>query len=64
MLVEKLRDDEKRHHKMLQNLVKKPFFRIDPYDMVSVFRDEDFLEKRYLRKREFNKKEMRHTGSN
>jgi len=58
-LIKKLRDDEKRHHKMLQKLAEKPFFRLDPDDWTLIFRDADWVEQRYARSREFQKKKMR-----
>ena len=52
-LLEIWRDDEKRHHKVLKNLVSKKYFSIDERDMVSMFRDEAFLEERYQRSKRF-----------
>jgi hypothetical protein len=49
-------EDEKRHHKALKKLVGKRFFRLNPSDFVAVFRDEKFIEERYRRAREFEKK--------
>ncbi len=47
------RDDEKRHHAMLKNLTSKPYFRLTSNDMVALFREEEFLEERYRRAKEF-----------
>jgi hypothetical protein len=56
-LLETWRDDEKRHHKILKKISEKPFIKIDPNDWVTIFRDEEFLEKRYIRSKQFLEKE-------
>ena len=56
-LIEKLRNDEKRHHKALKKLAEKAFFRLDPNEMVAIFRNMEWLEERYKRKRRFEKME-------
>ncbi len=61
MLLESWRDDEKRHHKALQELTKKTFYQLGFNDMVALFREEEFLEERYLRTRQFKEK-MSQTG--
>ena len=48
-LIENWRSEEKRHHNFLKKLSEKPYIPISPYDWVGVFRDEEFLEERYLR---------------
>ncbi len=55
-LIKKLRDDEKKHHKALKKLTGKAFFRLDPNDFIAVLRDMEFLEERYKRRREFERK--------
>lgn len=55
-LIEKLRDDEKRHHQALRKLSEKPFFRIDPRDFTVIFQGEEFAEDRYRKSKEFQKK--------
>jgi len=55
-LIEKLRDDEKRHHNALKKLSEKPFFQIDPGDFTVIFQGEDFAEERYRRSKEFREK--------
>ena len=56
MLLEIWRDDEKRHHKALQELAKKTYFQISATDMVTIFKGEEFLEERYLRSKQFKEK--------
>ena len=55
-LIERLRDDEKRHHNALKKLAEKPFFRIDPMDYTVVFQGEDFAEDRYRRSKEYRER--------
>ncbi len=52
-LLEIWRDDEKRHHSSLKQIVSKPFLRLGSNDMVTLFRDEEFLEERYRKNKEF-----------
>jgi hypothetical protein len=61
MLLEIWRDDEKRHHKALKELSTKTFYQLGFTDMAALFRDEEFLEKRYLKARQFKEK-MSQTG--
>jgi hypothetical protein len=61
MLLEIWRDDEKRHHKALQELTKKTFYHISATDMVAIFKGEEFLEERHLRAKQFKEK-MSQTG--
>ena len=61
ILLEIWRDDEKRHHKALQELSTKTFYQLGVNDMVALFRDEEFLEERYLRAKQFKEK-MSQTG--
>ncbi len=56
MLLEMWRDDEKRHHKALQELTKKTYYHISATDMVAIFKGEEFLEERYLRSKQFKEK--------
>jgi hypothetical protein len=56
MLLEIWRDDEKRHHKALQELMKKTFYPIGATDMVAIFKGEEFLEERHLRAKQFKEK--------
>jgi len=42
------RDDEKRYHAALKNITSKPYIRMTSNDFVSMFRDEEFLEDRYI----------------
>ncbi len=55
-LIEKLRDDEKRHHNALKKLSEKPFFQIDPNDFTVIFQGEAFAEERYRKSKEFREK--------
>jgi rubrerythrin len=57
LLLESWMDDEKRHHKALRQLSKKPFIQIDPNDFVTLFKGEEFLEERYLRSKRFLEKD-------
>lgn len=61
MLLEIWRDDEKRHHKALKELSTKTFYQLGFTDMAALFRDEEFLEERYLKARQFKEK-MSQTG--
>ena len=61
ILLEIWRDDEKRHHKALKELSTKTFYQLGVNDMVALFRDEEFLEERYLRAKQFKEK-MSQTG--
>ena len=61
MLLENWRDDEKRHHKALQELTPKTFYQLGFTDMVALFRDEEFQEERYLKTKQF-KENMSQTG--
>lgn len=56
-LIKKLRDDERRHTETLRKLAGKRFFRWDPEDMTLLFRDEEWVDKRYGRSKEFWSKE-------
>lgn len=56
-LFKKMRKDDKRHHDAIENVLQKPFFRLDPMDIVTVFRDPDFLEKRYERTRNHERRQ-------
>lgn len=56
MLLEMWRDDEKRHHKALQELTKNTYFQISATDMVTIFKGEEFLEERHLRSKRFREK--------
>jgi rubrerythrin len=58
-IIESWRDDEKRHHKFLKELSDKPFIPISSDDFASVFRDEEFFEKRYMSSKAFLGKEER-----
>jgi rubrerythrin len=55
VLLEAWRDEEKRHHRTLKQLSEKPFIKIE--QMYAAFRDEDFLEERYLRSKRFLEKQ-------
>lgn len=55
-LLEIWRDDEKRHHKILQEIVSRPYFRLASNDMVAIFRGEEFLEERYRRSKDFQQR--------
>ena len=55
-LIEKLRDDEKRHHNALKKLSEKPFFQIDPNDFTVIFQGEEFAEDRYRKSKEYREK--------
>lgn len=59
VLIEKLRDDERRHHNSLKKLSENPFFRIDPRDFTVIIRGEEFAEARYRRSKEFREKKER-----
>lgn len=56
-LIEMWRDDEKRHHKSLKQIISKPYLRLASNDMVTLFRDEVFLEERYRRGKAFREKQ-------
>jgi len=45
-LIKDLSDDEKRHHKMLQKLISKPFYRVDPNDFGFIMLGEDIIRRR------------------
>lgn len=47
------RDDEHRHHKEINELITKPYFRLANNDMVAIFRGEKFLEERYRKAKAF-----------
>jgi len=51
------RDDEKRHHAALKNITSKPYIRMTSNDFVAMFRDEEFLEDRYRKSKEFKEKQ-------
>lgn len=55
-LLQMWRDDEKRHHAALKTITSKPYIRMTSNDFVSLFRDEEFLEDRYRRSKEFKEK--------
>jgi hypothetical protein len=52
-LIEMWRDDEKRHHNALKQMINKPYFRLAANDMIGIFRDEEFLENRYRKSKEY-----------
>jgi rubrerythrin len=54
-LIKRFRDDEKRQHTALKKLVDKPFYRIDPFNVVAKMRDPKFLEDRYRRGRDIRR---------
>ncbi len=56
ILIEKLRDDEKRHHAALDKLTSKPFFRLDPRDFTAIMQGQEFAEERYRKSKEFREK--------
>lgn len=60
-LLELWRDDEKRHHKAIQNLTNNKYLRLGSNDMVAIFRGEEFLEERYKRSKEFREKQENST---
>ena len=62
-LIEKLRDDEKRHHNALKKLSEKPFFQIDPNDFTVIFQGEEFAEERYRKSKEFREKKEKEAES-
>lgn len=45
-LMKSLSDDEKRHHKMLRQLISKPFYRIDPNDWGYILQGEEIIRRR------------------
>ncbi len=55
-LLELWRDDEKRHHAALKTLSERTYFQMNSNDFVQMFRDEEFMEKRYRRAKEFKEK--------
>lgn len=55
-LIEIWRDDEKKHHNTLKQMINRPYFRMSSSDMVSMFRGEEFLEDRYKKEKEFQAK--------
>jgi rubrerythrin len=61
-LIKELRDGKKNHHKILQTLLKKPFFRQNPrYSLgwMQFFRDLEWYENRKTEARKFLKKKKR-----
>jgi rubrerythrin len=55
-LIEKLRDDEKRHTEALRKLADKTFFRWDGmHDMISWIHDAEWEDERYRRSKERKK---------
>jgi hypothetical protein len=58
-LIQLWRDDEKRHHNALKTITRKPYIRLDSNDFVVMFREEEFLEERYKRSKEFREKQDR-----
>jgi hypothetical protein len=52
ILIEKLRDDEKRHNTALDKLTSKPFFRLDPRDFTVIMQSQEFAEERYRKSKE------------
>jgi len=56
-LINKLKDDEKRHVEALTKLADKTFFRLNPEDFILIFRDTEWAEERYRRSKEFWTKE-------
>ena len=55
-LIEMWRDDEKRHHSALKQIIAKPYFRLGNNDMIGIFRDEQFLEDRYRKSKEYRER--------
>jgi hypothetical protein len=60
-LLEMWRDDERRHHAALKKITDRPYFRLTSNDMVAIFREEDFLEERYKRAKEYREKKEKNT---
>lgn len=56
-LIQIWRDDEKRHHDSLKKIISKPYLRLASNDMVTLFRDESFLEERYKKSKAFKAKQ-------
>lgn len=56
-LIQMWRDDEKRHHDGLKKLTSKPFIRMAGNDMITLFRDESFLEERYKKAKTFKERQ-------
>ena len=55
-IVESWIEDEKRHHKFLKDLSDKPFIPMSSDDLLTAFRDEDFMEERYRRSKAYLEK--------
>ncbi|UCD73537.1 MAG: hypothetical protein JSW01_02535 [Candidatus Bathyarchaeota archaeon] len=55
-LIKSWKNDEIRHHRLLRELSEKTYFRLNELDWIAVFRDEAFLEKRYLRSKRLKEK--------
>ncbi len=53
------RDDEKRHAKALKKLADRTYFQLSSNDWVGIFREEPFLEKRYLSAKKFQEKQLK-----
>lgn len=51
------RDDEKRHHRAINDLSSKTYLRLASNDMVALFRGEEFLEERYKKAKEFRERQ-------
>lgn len=56
-LIQMWRDDEKRHHNALRTITGKTYIRLGSNDFVAMFREEEFLEERYKRSKEFKEKQ-------
>jgi hypothetical protein len=56
-LIQTWRDDEKRHHNALRTITSKTYIRLSSNDWVAMFREEEFLEERHKRHKEFKEKQ-------
>ena len=50
-LINKMRDDEKEHHKVLVKLTDKEFFRVSPTEWIGIFQDLEARYEKYERKK-------------
>ena len=56
-LFKTMKEDEKRHHDTIEDVLQKPFFRLDPTDLVTVLGAVD-LEERQARTRAHQRRQM------
>jgi rubrerythrin len=55
-LLQLWRDDERRHHAALRKIVERPYFRLERWDLLALFRGVDWLEERHKRRQRLKEK--------